>query len=53
MLTTGIRSEVGINKPDYRKELVDMARGARKGDPDDFLDGLGEKWTETQKSLGS
>ncbi|MFH9890196.1 ABC transporter substrate-binding protein [Streptomyces luteogriseus] len=47
------QSEVGINKPDYRKELVDMARGARKGDPDDFLDGLGEKWTETQKSLGS
>jgi hypothetical protein len=47
------QSEVGINKPDYRQELVDMARGARKGDPDDYLDGLGEKWTETQKSLGS
>ncbi|MFJ5995413.1 ABC transporter substrate-binding protein [Streptomyces sp. NPDC092370] len=47
------QSEVGINKPDYRQELVDMARGARKGDPDAYLDGLGEKWTETRKSLGS
>lgn len=47
------QSEVGINTPDYRRELVDMARGARKGDPDAFLDGLGKKWTEAQKSLGS
>ncbi|GGM12058.1 sugar ABC transporter substrate-binding protein [Streptomyces fumigatiscleroticus] len=47
------RSEVGIYKPDYRQELVDLARGARKGDLDGFLDGLGEKWTEAQRNAGS
>ncbi|MFI5551668.1 ABC transporter substrate-binding protein [Streptomyces sp. NPDC051738] len=47
------QSEVGIYKPDYRQDLVDLARGATKGDLDDFLNDLGEKWTETQKSLGS
>jgi ABC-type glycerol-3-phosphate transport system substrate-binding protein len=44
-------SEVGINKPEYRQELVDLARGARKGSLDDFLAGLGRKWTETQKTV--
>ncbi|MFE7270124.1 ABC transporter substrate-binding protein [Streptomyces sp. NPDC057623] len=47
------QSEVGIYKPDYRQDLVDLARGATKGDLDDFLDDLGRKWTETQQSLGS
>lgn len=47
------QSEIGIYKPDYRQDLVDLARGATKGDLDDFLNGLGEKWTETQRSLGS
>lgn len=47
------QSEIGIYKPDYRQDLVDLARGATKGSLDDFLNGLGEKWTETQKSLGS
>lgn len=47
------QSEIGIYKPDYRQDLVDLARGATKGDLDDFLDDLGEKWTETQQSLGS
>ncbi|MGW6904446.1 ABC transporter substrate-binding protein [Streptomyces sp. NPDC054940] len=47
------QSEIGIYKPDYRQDLVDLARGATKGDLDDFLNDLGEKWTETQKSLGS
>ncbi|MFE1327049.1 ABC transporter substrate-binding protein [Streptomyces sp. NPDC058741] len=47
------RSEVGINKPDYRQDLVDLARGATRGSLDDFLDGLAKKWTDTQKSLGS
>ncbi|WP_030954169.1 ABC transporter substrate-binding protein, partial [Streptomyces sp. NRRL S-481] len=47
------QSEVGINKPDYRQDLVDLARGATKGSLDDFLDDLAKKWTETQKSLGS
>ncbi|MER6348461.1 extracellular solute-binding protein [Streptomyces sp. NPDC001595] len=47
------RSEVGIYKPDYRQDLIDLARGARDGSLDAFLDELGERWTETQKSLGS
>ncbi|MFF3499818.1 extracellular solute-binding protein [Streptomyces sp. NPDC003247] len=44
-------SEVGINKPEYRQDLVDLARGAKKGSLDDFLAGLGEKWTATQKNV--
>ncbi|MGW9595262.1 ABC transporter substrate-binding protein [Streptomyces chartreusis] len=47
------RSEVGINKPDYRQDLVDLARGATKGSLDEFLAGLAKKWTDTQASLGS
>ncbi|MFI8190086.1 ABC transporter substrate-binding protein [Streptomyces sp. NPDC085946] len=47
------RSEIGIYKPDYRQELVDLARGARKGGLDGFLDGLGKRWNETRADLGS
>ncbi|MFI6559927.1 ABC transporter substrate-binding protein [Streptomyces sp. NPDC050534] len=47
------QSEVGIYKPDYRQDLVDLARGARKGSLDDFLAGLGKKWTEARKTVGS
>ncbi|MEU6253519.1 extracellular solute-binding protein [Streptomyces sp. NPDC047043] len=47
------QSEVGIYKPDYRQDLVDLARGARKGSLDDFLADLGKKWTEAQKTVGS
>ncbi|MCH5672276.1 extracellular solute-binding protein [Streptomyces gilvus] len=47
------QSEVGINKPDYRQDLVDLARGARKGSLDDFLAGLGRKWAAAQKTVGS
>ncbi len=46
-------SEVGIYKPDYRQDLVDLARGARKGSLDDFLGDLGERWEEARKSTGS
>ncbi|GAA3786723.1 ABC transporter substrate-binding protein [Streptomyces phyllanthi] len=46
-------SEVGIYGPEYRQDLVDIARGAKDGDLGDFLDGLGERWTEAEKSLGS
>ncbi|MFE6287797.1 ABC transporter substrate-binding protein [Streptomyces sp. NPDC057877] len=47
------QSEIGIYKPDYRQDLVDLARGATQGSLDDFLDRLGEKWTETRAALGS
>ncbi|MGW3681666.1 ABC transporter substrate-binding protein [Streptomyces prasinus] len=46
-------SEVGIYKPDYRQDLVDLARGAREGGLDDFLDDLGARWAEARTSLGS
>jgi ABC-type glycerol-3-phosphate transport system substrate-binding protein len=46
-------SEVGIYKPDYRQDLVDLARGAKKGSLDGFLDDLSKKWTEAQKAAGS
>ncbi|MFH8470241.1 ABC transporter substrate-binding protein [Streptomyces sp. NPDC017991] len=47
------QSEVGLYKPDYRQDLVDLARGARKGSLDDFLGDLGERWEEARKSTGS
>ncbi|MEU6665356.1 ABC transporter substrate-binding protein [Streptomyces sp. NPDC046727] len=47
------RSEVGIYAPDYRQKLVDLARGARNGSLDEFLNDLGEKWTEAEKTAGS
>jgi ABC-type glycerol-3-phosphate transport system substrate-binding protein len=47
------QSEIGLYKPDYRQDLVDLARGATKGSLEDFLTGLGERWTEARKSLGS
>ncbi|MFC9925926.1 ABC transporter substrate-binding protein [Streptomyces sp. NPDC127190] len=46
-------SEVGINAPDYRQNLVDLARGARSGSLDAFLDGLGRKWTDAEQRVGS
>ncbi|MGY1496666.1 extracellular solute-binding protein [Streptomyces sp. QTS52] len=46
-------SEVGLYAPDYRQDLVDLARGARKGSLDDFLGDLGKRWTEAQRSVGS
>ncbi|GAB2908668.1 MULTISPECIES: ABC transporter substrate-binding protein [Streptomyces] len=46
-------SEVGIFAPEYRQDLVDLARGAKDGTLDDFLDDLGERWTEAQKTVGS
>ncbi|MER5995307.1 ABC transporter substrate-binding protein [Streptomyces viridosporus] len=45
------RSEVGIYKPDYRQDLVDLARGARKGSLDGFLGDLAKRWAEARKSL--
>ncbi len=46
-------SEVGIYAPDYRQDLVDLARGARKGSLDDFFGDLTKRWTEAQQSVGS
>lgn len=46
-------SEVGIYAPEYRKDLVDLARGARKGSLEDFFADLSKRWTDAQKNLGS
>ncbi|MFC8431278.1 ABC transporter substrate-binding protein [Streptomyces sp. NPDC057253] len=46
-------SEVGIYAPEYRQNLVDLARGARKGSLDGFLGDLSKRWTDAQKKLGS
>ncbi|MFJ1968825.1 ABC transporter substrate-binding protein [Streptomyces sp. NPDC087903] len=46
-------SEVGINAPEYRQKLVDLARGAQQGTLDDFFADLGKRWTEARKNLGS
>ncbi|MDQ0937495.1 ABC transporter substrate-binding protein [Streptomyces turgidiscabies] len=44
-------SEVGLYGPDYRQDLVDLARGARKGSLDGFLGDLGKRWSDAQRSV--
>ncbi|MFI1721091.1 ABC transporter substrate-binding protein [Streptomyces sp. NPDC020489] len=46
-------SEVGIYAPEYRQNLVDLARGARKGSLDDFFADLSERWADARKNQGS
>ncbi|MFE3600397.1 ABC transporter substrate-binding protein [Streptomyces sp. NPDC059096] len=46
-------AEVGLQKPEYRQDLVDVARGAAKGDLDGFLAGLSRRWNEAEKSAGA
>jgi ABC-type glycerol-3-phosphate transport system substrate-binding protein len=46
-------SEIGLQKPDYRQHIVDLARGATSGSLDaDFAD-LDKKWADAVKSAGS
>ncbi|MEV7086037.1 extracellular solute-binding protein [Streptomyces sp. NPDC093085] len=46
-------AEVGLEKPEYRQKLVDVARGAAQGDLDGYLGGLSERWTRAEKSAGA
>ncbi|MET9801787.1 ABC transporter substrate-binding protein [Streptomyces sp. NPDC006368] len=46
-------AEIGLNAPDYRRQLVDVARGAQKGSLQDFFAGLDRKWDEAARSTGS
>ncbi|GAA1366429.1 ABC transporter substrate-binding protein [Streptomyces beijiangensis] len=46
-------SEIGLQKPDYRQELIDLARGAKKGTLDGFLAGLSKRWSAAEKSAGN
>ncbi|MFF3307535.1 ABC transporter substrate-binding protein [Streptomyces sp. NPDC002952] len=46
-------AEIGLTKPDYRQKLVDTARGAQKGNLDDFFADLDKRWNEAAESAGS
>ncbi|MFJ8648579.1 ABC transporter substrate-binding protein [Streptomyces sp. NPDC093546] len=46
-------AEVGLNKPDYRQKLIDLARGAQKGSLQDYFAELDKRWNEAAKSAGS
>ncbi|MFI0166327.1 ABC transporter substrate-binding protein [Streptomyces sp. NPDC017095] len=46
-------AEIGLNKPDYRQKLVDLARGAQKGSLDDFFADLDKRWDDAARSAGS
>lgn len=46
-------AEIGLNKPDYRQKLIDIARGAQKGSLEDYFTELNKKWDEAAKTTGS
>lgn len=46
-------AEIGLNKPDYRQKLIDIARGAQKGSLEDYFTELNKKWDEAAKTAGS
>ncbi len=46
-------SEIGLNKPDYRQHLVDVARGAAGGDANSVFADLTKKWADAEKLAGS
>ncbi|WP_319020136.1 hypothetical protein [Streptomyces sp. C8S0] len=46
-------AEIGLNKPDYRQKLVDLARGVQKGSLEDFFADLNKRWDEAARSAGS
>ncbi|GAA2212853.1 extracellular solute-binding protein [Nonomuraea monospora] len=43
-------SEVGIKSPDYRQKLIDVARGAAKGDLNSVLADLSARWKAGQQA---
>ncbi|WP_336323037.1 ABC transporter substrate-binding protein [Streptomyces lavendofoliae] len=46
-------AELGLNKPDYRQKLIDIARGAQKGSLRGYFSELDKKWDEAAKTAGS
>ncbi|MFD8822196.1 extracellular solute-binding protein [Streptomyces sp. NPDC059605] len=46
-------AEIGLNKPDYRQKLIDIARGAQKGSLDDYFAELNKRWDEAARTVGS
>lgn len=45
-------SEIGLTKADYRQKMIDIARGAAKGDLPAYLSDLNKKWTAAAKTVG-
>ncbi|WP_220182995.1 extracellular solute-binding protein [Sphaerisporangium album] len=45
-------SEVGLNKPDYRQRLIDVARGAAPGDAKSVFAELTTRWADAVKMGG-
>ena len=39
-------SEIGLNKPDYRQHIVDLARGAASGTLEADFEDLDKKWSD-------
>ncbi|MEU3861505.1 ABC transporter substrate-binding protein [Streptomyces sp. NPDC028722] len=46
-------AEIGLNKPDYRQKLVDLARGAQHGSLDGYFADLDKRWNEAAGTAGS
>ncbi|MER6674082.1 extracellular solute-binding protein [Streptomyces sp. NPDC000983] len=46
-------AEIGLNTPDYRQKLIDIARGAQDGSLRDYLADLDKRWSEARKNAGS
>ncbi|MFF9110963.1 ABC transporter substrate-binding protein [Streptomyces sp. NPDC014805] len=46
-------AEIGLNKPDYRQKLIDLARGAQKGSLGDYFADLDKRWDEAAGTVGS
>ncbi|MFF9048880.1 ABC transporter substrate-binding protein [Streptomyces parvulus] len=46
-------SEIGLNKPDYRKKLIDIARGATDGSLKSYFDDLNKRWSQARQTAGS
>ncbi|MFC8373908.1 MULTISPECIES: ABC transporter substrate-binding protein [unclassified Streptomyces] len=46
-------AEIGLGKQDYRRKLIDIARGAQDGSLQGYFDELNERWSEARKTAGS
>ena len=44
---------IGLDRPDYRRKLIDMARGAQPGDPAEFFADLDRRWGEAALHIKS
>ncbi|GAA4051356.1 extracellular solute-binding protein [Nonomuraea soli] len=45
-------SEIGLGSPDYRQNIVDVARGAAKGDLNGIFADLNKRWAEARATVG-